>query len=33
VTDTAVRFDLVLGEALPIGESLDMITRALEDYT
>jgi transcriptional regulator with XRE-family HTH domain len=30
VADAAVRFDLVMGEALPSGESLNMITRALE---
>jgi transcriptional regulator with XRE-family HTH domain len=33
VADCAVRFDLVMGEALPRGESLKMIQRALEDLT
>jgi transcriptional regulator with XRE-family HTH domain len=33
VADCAVRFDLVMGEALPRGESHKMILRALEDLT
>jgi transcriptional regulator with XRE-family HTH domain len=33
VAEYAVRFDLVMGEALPRVESLKMITSALEDYT
>lgn len=32
VTSYAVRFDLVMGEALPSAESLKMITRVLEGY-
>jgi hypothetical protein len=32
VTEAALRFDLVLGEALPQAETRDLIARALEDY-
>ena len=33
VADARLRFEVVLGEALPYAESIDWITRALEDYT
>jgi transcriptional regulator with XRE-family HTH domain len=33
VTEAGLRFDLVLGEALARAESIDLIARALEDYT
>ncbi|OLT12714.1 hypothetical protein BJF79_21690 [Actinomadura sp. CNU-125] len=33
VSSTAVRFGLVMGEALPVSASLAMITKALKEYT
>ncbi|TDE30919.1 helix-turn-helix transcriptional regulator [Actinomadura sp. 6K520] len=33
ISEFRVRFDLVMGESLPVSESLKMINRVMEDYT